>query len=243
MGGSYLENGACGTSILEAGVVLFDFEGTLVDSQWQVQTAIEECLTALENAGLKRQWYGDNPSYHEIYNKTPSLFGKGHGSADRQLDMAIIDAIYDKYDADAMTGWKLFPDTLDTLVKLKRFGFRMGVVSNVGAAALKPSLHRLGLFDFFTVIISRNEVDRLKPDPQGVLKAAAQLGVEPANAILIGDSLDDIGAARSAGMPAGYLAGGHDSKEAMNRQPADIEITSLSQLPEFLNHMTRPAAS
>ena len=91
------------------------------------------------------------------------------------------------------------------------------------------------------MIVSRNEVDRLKPNPEGLLKAAAQLGVEPAEVILIGDSLDDVGAARNAGMLVGYLAGGQDPREAMIQHPADIEITSLSQLPELLSRMRSPA--
>lgn len=242
MGDANLKSGASDTTVLEVGEVLFDFEGTLVDFQWPLKSAIEECLTALEGAGFKRQWYGDSPTYPLIYNETLSLSQKGHGKGDPKLDMAIIDEIYDKYDAHAMTHWNVYPDTLEMLAAMKEAGFQMGIVSNIGGRALRPTINRLGISNFFRIVITRNEVDRLKPNPDGLLKAAAQLGVAPANVILIGDSLDDVGAARSAGMLAGYLAGGQDSKEAMTQNPADIEITRLMQLPERLKRMNRSLA-
>lgn len=222
-------------SILEVKEVLFDFEGTLVDFQWQLKSAIEECLTALEGEGFKRQWYGDIPTYPLIYNETLSLSQKGHGKGDPKLDMAIIDEIYDKYDGLAMSHWKVYPDTVETLAVMKKAGFQMGIVSNIGGNALHSTINRLGLSDFFRIVITRNDVDRLKPNPEGLVKAAAYLGVAPANVILIGDSLDDVGAARNAGMLAGYLAGGQDSKETMTKNPADMEITHLMQLPDLIS--------
>ena len=237
MGDSGLDRGTSNTPVLEVKEVLFDFEGTLVDFQWQLQAAIEECLSALEDAGFNRQWYGVNPTYPVLYNETPDLSRKVDVIDDPRSGIAIIDSVYDKYDADAMARWNLYPDTLETMTKLKSLGFQLGLVSNVGAAALRPTLNRLGLSDYFSVIISRNEVNRLKPDPEGLLKAAAHLGVEPADVIMVGDSLDDVGAARSAGMQACYLSGGQDSRDTMRQKPADIEITRLSQLPEFLNRL------
>lgn len=240
MGDMNLSDGAGDTQILEISAVLFDFEGTLVDFQWQLKPAIEASLNALEKAGFKRRWYGDNPTYPTIYNETLSFSQDGRGKGDPRIDMAIIDEIYDRYDADAMTHWNLYPDTLETLDTMKKAGFQMGMVSNIGGAALHPTLQSLGLSSFFDVIITRGEVNRLKPNPEGLLKAASQLNVDPANVILIGDSRDDVGAARNAGMLVGHLTGGQDAKETMTQNPPDIEITRLNQLPARLKRISRP---
>ena len=70
--------------------------------------------------------------------------------------------------------------------------------------------------------------------PEGLLAAAKALDVVPGEALFIGDSRNDVGAARRAGMLAGYLRGGEDSPENMALFPADIELDKLLQLPPIL---------
>ncbi len=214
--------------------VFFDFEGTLVDFQWQLETAVAETLETLANAGYKQQWYGEKPGYAHIYNHTLDLAEQGKGKTSLTGAKDLIDSIYDHYDADALTRWKRYPDTLETLEKLKNQGFKIGLVSNVGKVSLEAAMDKLGLFNLFQVVISRNDVSRLKPHPEGLLTAAKAIGVEPGEAILIGDSRNDVNAARRAGMLAGYLRGGEDSQEAMTLFPADVELDTLLQLPAVL---------
>lgn len=214
--------------------VFFDFEGTLVDFQWQLKPAVEECLTALAKAGFKKDWYGANPSYADIYNHTRRLSMEGKGKGDIDQDLAIVDAIYDKYDADAESRWNLYADTAQALEALRRKGFQLGVVSNIGRAALDAAIKRLHLAHLLGVVISRNEVAQLKPHPGGLIQATQVLRVMPAASVFVGDSRKDVKAARNAGMLAAYLRGGEDAPETMAQDPADIEIDHLIQLPEIL---------
>jgi phosphoglycolate phosphatase len=214
--------------------IFFDFEGTVVDFQWQLKPAVEECLAELEKAGFNRDWYGTNPSYAYLYNHTLSLARQGRGSGDPSSAIAVIDEVYDKYDADALTRWNLYPDTLMVIEKLREQGFLMGIISNIGSVSLSAAMDKLGLAGKVEVVISRSDVTELKPHPEGLIKAAEQLKVDPAQSIFIGDSRNDVGAARGAGMLAGFIRGGEDSPDAMARHPADIEIDRLSQLPSSL---------
>jgi HAD superfamily hydrolase (TIGR01509 family) len=211
--------------------VFFDFEGTLVDFQWQLSPAVEECLTALGNIGFERQWFGSDPSYAFIYNHTRSIVLKSQGQPSIEGGMAAIDAIYDRYDADALTRWNVYPDTLQTLELLSEKGFQMGIISNVGRVALRAAMDRLDLTDRIAITVSRDDVQMLKPDPEGLLQAAGALDVAPAQCLFIGDSRNDVGAARKAGMLAGYLTGGEDSPEDMVQHKADIDIDRLGMLP------------
>lgn len=215
--------------------IFFDFEGTVVDFQWQLMPAEEECLNALGKAGFNRELYGANPSYAHIYNHTLNLFRQREVNGDSDSAMAIIDKIYDKYDADALSRWNIYPDTLKVLEEMRKEGFRMGIISNIGQESLHSAMDRLGLSEQLEIIISRDDVEQLKPHPEGLLRAAKLLEVDPAQSIFIGDSLNDIGAARAAGMLAGFIRGGQDSEEAMTRFPADLEIDSLSQLPKAVS--------
>lgn len=221
--------------IIKVREVFFDFEGTVVDFQWQLIPAVEECLKALGRAGFSPGWYGTNPSYAHVYNHTLHLAKQGKGDGDLLSVMSIIDKIYDKYDADALTRWNLYPDTLVVIEALRKQGFRMGIISNVGNLALRSAMDKLGLTHQVEVVISRNDVTELKPHPEGLIRAAKQLKVDPAESIFIGDSRNDVGAARRAGMLAGFIRGGEDTQKAMVKFPADLEIDSLSQLPVSLS--------
>ena len=227
------------TEILEVEAVLFDFEGTLVDFQWQLRAAVDECLAALEAVGYQRQWYGHEPNYASIYNDTLAFTAKATGPADTEWVMAIIDAVYDKYDADAESRWSLYPDTLDMLSTLDDHGFPIGLVSNIGKNALQAAMNRLGLSQRLKVIVSRDDVEQLKPHAGGLVQAAKALNIHPAHTIFIGDSRKDVIAARNAGMRAGFIAGGEDSRQALHESPADIEINRLGELPPRL--MRKPS--
>jgi phosphoglycolate phosphatase len=213
--------------------VLFDFEGTLVDFQWQLEPAVTETLEALSKAGFQRQCYGEMPGYAHIYNHTLDLVKQGKGLASNSA-ATLVDDIYDRYDADALKRWNLYPDTLEVLEMMKHQGFQMAVVSNVGKCSLIAAMEKLRLSHLIQLTISRNEVFKIKPDPEGLLTAAKALGVKPAEVLFVGDSRNDVGAARQAGMQAGYLRGGEDSQEAMALFPADIELDELIQLPPIL---------
>ena len=215
--------------------VLFDFEGTLVDFQWQLEPAVRETLETLSKSGLERQWYGKKPDYAHIYNHTLDLLeqGKAQEGSSGSLAASLV-AIYDRYDADALTRWNLYPDTLEMLGKLRNQGFKMALVSNVGKTSLHTAMKKLGLSDLIQVVVSRDDVSRIKPHPEGLLTAAKTLHVAPEEALFIGDSRNDVGAARRAGMLAGYLRGGEDSPESMVLSPADIELDQLLQIPPIL---------
>lgn len=103
----------------------------------------------------------------DIYNHTHrlSMEGKGQGQIDK--DLAIVSSIYDKYDADAQSRWNLYADTAEMLKALRHKGFQLGVVSNIGRASLDAAIKRLRLAHLVAVVISRNEVTQLKPDPGG----------------------------------------------------------------------------
>ena len=217
--------------------IFFDFEGTLVDFQWQLIPAVNECVSVLVNAGFKKEWYGSNPSYAHIYNHTFDLTRKEKGKGGEPPALAIIDTIYDQYDADALTRWNLYPQTLEVVETLGKQGFRMGIISNIGKVALRTAMDRLDLSSRIEMVISRNDVKRLKPHPEGLIKAAEALQVDPAQILFIGDSRNDAKAARAAGMLAGYLRGGEDSPEDMAQFPTDLEIDNLGQLPSLLSRI------
>lgn len=215
-------------------VILFDFEGTLVDFQWQLRPAADETLSALDKAGFQADWYGPGSDYADIYNRTREIADQGKASFDLSRAMKIIDSTYDRYDADALERWNLYSDTLQTLRELVEAGYILGLVSNIGKNALTRALDKFGLTAYFKSVISRNDLSRLKPDPEGLLKSADILGTKPDKIMLVGDSRVDVQAAKAAGMSACYLSGGENWPQNLPKSAIDLKVDKLSQIIPLL---------
>ncbi|MDP7037132.1 MAG: hypothetical protein QF453_04285, partial [Candidatus Marinimicrobia bacterium] len=77
--------------------VIFDFEGTLVDFQWQLDQAVSEVIVALENAGYPSSLFGINPSYTHIFNKSIELDPCAKDIQSSKI-LSIVSSIFDSYD-------------------------------------------------------------------------------------------------------------------------------------------------
>jgi phosphoglycolate phosphatase len=212
----------------EVDAVFFDFEGTVVDFQWQLAEAVNKTLTSLELAGFSRDLYGSNPGYASIYNQTVELTIEGNAA------IKIVDSIYDLYDQDALTRWQRYDDTIDLLSDLKQKKYPLGLISNVGRAALMAALEKLSILSYFNVVTSRDEMTRIKPAPEGLLAAAQTLQLAPDRVLFVGDSRNDVMATHAAGMKSCYLVGGEDTPEQLASLSPNLTIRKLSELSELL---------
>jgi HAD superfamily hydrolase (TIGR01509 family) len=101
-----------------------------------------------------------------------------------------------------------FDGVSEMLAELKGMGVPMGVVTGKSRRSCDITLREMGWADCFRSIVTGSEMTRQKPDPEGVLTAARQMGVDRASCIMVGDSPADIGAAKAAGIAA-VVAGWH----------------------------------
>lgn len=214
-------------------VILFDLEGTLVDFQWRLDEAVGEILPVLEAFGIDLSRYPVSPSYAELFNTTRDLTQAWPPLlAARLFDQLGI--IYEKYDKDALSRWKPYPETQPLLSRLAGSGYRMGVVSNCGAFAAGNVLRRFGLSQYFEIILSRNDVSYIKPSPESLALALEKLCISPDRALFIGDSINDILAAHRIAMPSCFLLGGESAVTGEDAEMATFKISSLSDLAHIL---------
>ncbi|NUQ36202.1 MAG: HAD family hydrolase [Caldilineales bacterium] len=193
-------------------VLLFDFEGTLVDFQWKLPEAVQEARGELRRLGF--QAISEAADYAGIYNQTMQMAAQ-FGLDPHHLT-ARLGAIYDRYDRDAATRWSVRPGAAALLARWQQMhAARFGLVSNIGRRALDEALPRLGLAGLFDVIISRNEVTLLKPFGEGLRRAMRGLSAAPARTLFVGDSVTDILAAKDAGIPAAIIQGGESPSAAL----------------------------
>ena len=205
---------------------LFDFEGTLVTFEWNLSIGVKTVLNRIESIGYSMNLFDSSPSYVDIY-KVASVISERD---DESTIMNVIAEVFDQFDADALSRWKLYKDAKQTLNKLKNNGNLLGLVSNIGSKAIYSAIKKLGLNDIFEIVITRNHVSRLKPDPEGLLMAANSLKIDPDSILFTGDSYDDLGAAKAANMKSCYLSGGQDEINVNDGIKPDFIINRLKEL-------------
>jgi len=205
---------------------LFDFEGTLVTFEWNLTKGISIILNEIELIGYSMNLFDGSPSYVDIH-KVASVISE---QDDESTIMNVIAEVHDQFDADALSRWKLYKDAKQTLNKLKNNGKLLGLVTNVGSKAINSAIKKLELDDIFEIVITRNHVSRLKPDPEGLLMAANSLKIDPDSILFTGDSYDDLGAAKAANMKSCYLSGGQDKINTDDGIQPDFIINRLKEL-------------
>jgi phosphoglycolate phosphatase len=215
--------------------VLFDFEGTLVDLQWNLQGAVKETLEMLRTLGFPIQRL-QGMKYSILMLEAVKMAWEMEQSPYRVREK--IGAIYDRFDGDAFTRWTLREGSKDLLSLLKTKGIKIGLVSNVGRKALEKALPKLDLRAFFNVVVSRNDVQDMKPSGEGLRLALGRLQVMREKALYVGDSLDDVQAAKAAGVKVIIITGQESSKTELLSAGPDQLITHFNELLASLTKVT-----
>ncbi|NJE48907.1 TIGR02253 family HAD-type hydrolase [Thermococcus sp. 9N3] len=124
----------------------------------------------------------------------------------------------------------VYPDVVPTLEWLRSNGYRLGVVTS-GPEYQRLKLELTGLDKYFDVIVTREDVKAIKPEPKIFLHALELLGVEPGDALYVGDSLSqDVYGAKHVGMTAVWI--NRDGSDGYHM--ADYEIRTLHELRKVL---------
>ena len=183
--------------------ILFDLEGTLVETlyQWnpragnQFFNKIKKKLISLGVPG--------NILHGEI--RSPQLRNRAFTWVENNMNQSESIFFYDELNAfmkpfemNSAIQAKLYPDTLETLSKLNSRVIKIGIATNTSSEAANYILENTGLKSYFEVIVTRNDVPRLKPDPAMIHKAIDMLGIVAE--WLVGDTIVDVDAATNAGL-------------------------------------------
>ncbi len=211
--------------------MLFDYEGTLVDFQWNLYAAVQETLEMLQSLGFNKNRIKSR-KYSTLINEAMEAateIGLEPVQVKEQIGL-----VYDRFDEDALTRWSLRPYVKDFLLTIKARGIQTGLVSNVGGKTLRKALPELGLAGLFDITLSRNEVLNLKPNPDGLNLAMEKLRTKKDKSIFMGDSLDDINAARNAGLKVIIITEGENIKEDIISAKPDYIIKGYDELLSVL---------
>jgi phosphoglycolate phosphatase len=210
---------------LAARAVLFDLDGTLVDSVGAY----------LEVARIAARLYDLEVTEQQVRQAlaSGSNFWKDVVQEDRHDGAVVRRALF----AHAAREWprvlhehgRVFAGLAETLDALKRIGMALGIVSGARPEVLEL-LRKEGVLDRFDAIVLGTDVSTRKPHPEGIRKCLQQLDVAPDAAIYVGDTPLDIQASRAAGVRAvGVLTGAGDSAMLSLHEP-DRLVASHARL-------------
>ena len=215
-------------------MVLIDVDGTLVDSVPDLAYCVDEMMKALDlpvhGEAKVRNWVGNG--VERLVRR--ALVGQLEGEPDEALFQRAYPLFLDLYAENTSKRSALYPGVKEGVAWLKAQGYRLGCVTNKAARFTLPLLKDLGVHGHFEIIISGDTLPQRKPDPAPLLHAARFFGVEPEQALMIGDSISDVKAARAAGFQIVCMSYGYNHGADIRDFHPDAVVDSMVEIRDLL---------
>ena len=218
-------------------VILFDLEGTLVQSIENDEKAILEfrieTRKKLLESGIPVSVLKDVKASTLMFNEAIEYVAEHFSEREAKRFHLEMDRFLGRYQVSWASQSRIFPETLLALRKFRELGYKMGVITNTSKEAANHMLSTHEIRDFFEVVITREDVKKLKPDPEGILLALRKLNER--GFFFVGDLVHDSKATRKAG---GRCVIVNRSLSKKLEFQTDYVVKSLLEIPELIQHLT-----
>ncbi|MAY42489.1 MULTISPECIES: phosphoglycolate phosphatase [unclassified Neptuniibacter] len=212
-------------------LVMFDLDGTLVDSVPDLAVAIDRMLQALDRplagVGKVRNWVGNGAAVLVRRALADNMSVDAHEEELYEKGLSLFMAFYAKATADQS---QLYPGALACLKLLKENRIKMGLVTNKPISFTRTMLDGFELTGFFEVILGGDSLAKKKPDPLPLQEIMRQCGVAADRALMVGDSISDVSAARAAGCAVACVPYGYNHGECISLSAPDLMVERLDHL-------------
>ena len=191
-------------------LVLFDLDGTLLDSLPDLYAASLSMAKSLNIAAPTHtqveQWVG-NGAAMLVQRILADQFTPQ--AADPRFDAAL--SLYmEAYQQLGNQQSRLYDGVVPLLTMLQSQGIKQGVITNKSSRFTKPLLQQFGILAYFELVYCGDTFDQKKPHPMPLINAAQSLGLAVEDCLMVGDSSNDINAAKACGMPCVGVRGGYN---------------------------------
>ncbi|MDF2641073.1 MAG: gph protein [Pseudomonas sp.] len=211
-------------------LIMFDLDGTLVDSVPDLAVAVDKMLVQLgrPKAGLDavRQWVG---------NGAPVLVRRAlansieHSSVDDTLAEQALELFMKAY-AEKHEFTVVYPGVRETLKWLQKKGVEMALITNKPERFVAPLLDEMKLGRFFRWIVGGDTMPQKKPDPAALFFVMKMAGVPASQSLFVGDSRSDVQAAKAAGVACVGLSYGYNHGRPIEEESPALVIDDLRKL-------------
>jgi phosphoglycolate phosphatase len=215
-------------------MILIDVDGTLVDSVPDLAYCVDEMMLR-----MGRTAYGESEVRNWVGNGVErlvrrALIGQLDGEPPEQDFQRAYPIFLELYAENTSKRSMLYPGVREGLDYLKASGYPLGCVTNKAGPFTEPLLRELGVRDDFGLVVAGDTLPQKKPDPAPLLHAARYFGVEPAAALMVGDSVSDVKAARAAGFGIVCMSYGYNHGRDIREAQPDAVIDAMIEIQGLL---------
>jgi phosphoglycolate phosphatase len=209
-------------------VLIFDLDGTLIDSKLDLANSINAMLAHMGRAPLAHETI-----YSLVGMGAPVLVRRalGEGATDAEANEGL-GFFLSYYRTHMLDNTVTYPGVREALEALGHH--RMAVLTNKPVRFSEKILEGLGIASYFRYVYGGNSFETKKPDPEGMHAILRAFEIEPRQAMLVGDSDVDVRTARNAGAWACGVSYGL-GLESMRAHPPDLMLDNLAELPVYVN--------
>lgn len=220
--------------------VIFDLDGTLASFNLDYKTMRAEVRSFLQRKSVPASVLSTRESIFEMLKKAEIYFKNTSKS-----DEAFVEiqkqalAIAEKFELEAASCTSLLPGANETLKALKRMNLKVGLCTINSQKAANYVLQRFQIAGFFDVVVPRNMVRDVKPNPEHFETVLKMLGSHPESTVIVGDSGVDMQSAKELKTIAVGIPTGVATVEQLTNQGANYSITSIADLPVLIEKINK----
>ncbi|HHD79033.1 MAG TPA: phosphoglycolate phosphatase [Epsilonproteobacteria bacterium] len=217
-------------------MLIFDLDGTLINSALDLALAVNYMLTQ-----LNRDTFEEEVIHGWVGNGALTLVKRalsGSREVDEHLDEAYAEKalkiFLDYYEKNLCNATLPYPNVPQTLTSLKDMGYTLAIVTNKPYPFVSPILQGLGLENLFSLILGGDSLPEKKPHPLPLLHVCDTLRFDVTSSVMIGDSKNDILAANACGMDSVGVTYGYNYGEDIGVHNPTVILDDFGKLLKLL---------
>jgi HAD superfamily hydrolase (TIGR01549 family) len=217
--------------------VFLDLDGTIVRLKYRYMDAKAEVFDMLRLKGVPDYVLDPKLSlYENLENVRNYMKSLGEGNIYRHI-LSFSFKIAEKYELEAASNPELLDGVYEALIELKSMNLKLTIVTNNCFKATELTLSKLKIGKLFELIVTRDHVEAMKPNPEPIKYALLKLSLREEEVIMVGDSVIDVKAALKAGVIPVGITSGVATKEVLVENGAKYVIDSIRELPRLLENI------
>jgi HAD superfamily hydrolase (TIGR01662 family) len=215
--------------------IIFDLDGTLTNLTFDYKKAKAEVISFLINSKVDEKILDENKSIYLNIEAAINYIKKEFSEEYAKIIKEIAFEIVDKYERQEIGKTSLNDGALDLINCIKSKGMKIAICTNNSSYTTLSILNELNIINLIDVIITRDDVEKLKPYPDPLLLACKKLNINPNEALYIGDSIVDLLTAKAAGI-AFILISKNDLKVKESYENFNFKkVNSLSEIKKIID--------
>lgn len=210
--------------------IIFDIGGVLVKND---QALLEAIFLSLRRNGLDPQdretvfnAFGQS-NYINVETAVKTCYSGNDFSGTVNKCFETFKTIFP---LEVASCFEIFPYNLDVLNQLKNKGFKLAVFSGLNRLEAEVSLDSVGIKGFFDAIVTVDDVEHTRPNPEGLQRAADKLGCDMQDCVYVGDTVADIQMAKNAGVPIVCVKTGVQTNDLLASETPDYFVENLGEM-------------